>query len=68
MTTQHRPSTSLVLKATPIPRTLIARFVRAVIDRDTQRALAVLAAAGERRALPRRLLFGPKLDGRCRHL
>lgn len=64
MTTQPMHST-LTLTAIPRPRTLLARFVAAVIQRDAQRALTVLAAAGERRALPRRLLFGPKLDRSC---
>lgn len=67
MTTQNMPS-NLPLEAAPIPQTLIARFVRAVIAGDGQRILEVLAAAGKRRALPRRLLFGPKLDRSCRRL
>lgn len=68
MTTRNMPSTTLALKAAPIPQTLIARFVRAVIDGDGQSALSVLAAAGERRALPRRLLFGPKFERSCHRL
>lgn len=39
------------------PRTLLAKLVSALIRRDVQDALAVLATAGKRRAIPRRILF-----------
>lgn len=48
------------------PRTLLLRFVSAVAHRDMAAAMSVLATAGERRALPRRLLFGPAFDRPCR--
>lgn len=56
MTTQTLPQTKLTLTGAGRPRTLLVRFAAALLHRDLQGALNVLAAAGERRALPHRLL------------
>lgn len=68
MCTPDLPATTLPLDRVPTPRTLINRFARAVIEGNGQAALTVLAAAGRRRALPRRLLFGHDLEGDCRRI
>ena len=57
MNQQHPPSG---------PKTLLLRFVSALARRDVAAAMSVLATAGERRALPRRLLFGHAFDRTCR--
>lgn len=66
MTKQNVQSTTRSLPAMPSPRTLLGRFVTAVVERDTQQVLTILTAAAERRALPRRILFGPKQNRGCR--
>ncbi len=52
----------------PAPKTLLLRFVTALARRDIGTALNVLATAAERRALPRRLLFGQAFDRSCHTL
>lgn len=47
------------------PRTYLLRVVSALLRRDLDAAITVLAEAGRRQALPRRVIFGARFDRPC---